>query len=110
MFLFEIVSIYPQDVILSIASVLKPYMKYCIQNPNGECRAFGRKALLVWQQIDPHNSERVYHSIDQAMQRAVLEDEYKYVVNAIKRGSLEQRSHLVHDANTSPAQPRVISS
>jgi len=67
MFLFEIVTICPDDVILSLASVLKPYMKHCLQNPNGDCRALGRKALLVWQQIDPQSSERVFHSIEQAM-------------------------------------------
>lgn len=66
MFILEIVSIYPSEVIRSISSILKPFMKHCITNQNGECRALARKALLIWQQIDPANSERIFHAVDQA--------------------------------------------
>ena len=49
MMLLTIMSNYPRDFILSLSSVLLPYTKHCVSNPNGECRAYGRKALLIWQ-------------------------------------------------------------
>ena len=49
MFLLEIVSIYPRDFVCSMSTVLKAFSKHCVQNPNGDCRAMGRKALLIWQ-------------------------------------------------------------
>ena len=67
MFLLMILSNYPQDVITSFSKILKPFAKHCVSSPNGDCRAYGRKALLIWQQIDPHNSERVFHSVEQAV-------------------------------------------
>ena len=64
MMLFMIMSNYPRDFITSLTQCLLPYAKHCVSNPNGDCRAFGRKALLIWQQIDPHHSERVFHGIE----------------------------------------------
>ena len=66
MFLLEIVSIYPAEVIQSISQILRPLMKHCITNPNGDCRALARKALLIWQQVDAHSSERIFNEVDQA--------------------------------------------
>ena len=107
MFLLEIMTIYPAEFIRSLAGVLRPFVKHCVTNPNGDCRALGRKALLVWQQIDPESSERVFHGIEQAMQRAVLEDESRYLVHAVmsSSGTLEQRNHLAHDS--CPPVPRI---
>ena len=59
--LLEILANYPRDFLLSISNVLKPFVLHCVKNPNGECRAYGRKALMIWQQIDPGSSERVFH-------------------------------------------------
>ena len=63
-FLLEIVSNFPRDFLASISAILKPYVKHCITSANAECRAHGRKALLVWQQIDPQNSERIFHGVE----------------------------------------------
>ena len=100
MFLYEIVSIYPRDFVLSIANILKGFMKHCVQNQNGDCRSLGRKALLIWQQIDPSNSERIFHQIDSAMQRAILEDECNFALHKVCHdGSLQFQNHIQHDAS-----------
>ena len=96
MLLLTIMSNYPRDFILSLSSVLLPYTKHCVSNPNGECRAYGRKALLIWQQIDPNNSERVFHSIEQSMQRAVMEEEAKFAVHAVRGDTIELKQHTAH--------------
>ena len=49
MLLFTIVANYPRDVIISLQAILRPFAKHCVSNPNGECRANGRKALMIWQ-------------------------------------------------------------
>jgi len=96
-FLLEIVSIYPRDFIRSLASTLKPFFKHCLQNQNGECRGMARKALLIWQQLDPASSERIFSGIDEAQRTAVLTDELGFAVHAIRaNGNLEQRSHHAH--------------
>ena len=48
MILFMLMANYPRDFINSMSSVILPFMKHCVSNPNGECRANGRKALLIW--------------------------------------------------------------
>lgn len=48
MFLLDILCTYPRDVIGSLSAILKPFAKHCVSSPNADCRAFGRKALLVW--------------------------------------------------------------
>lgn len=108
MFLLEIVSIFPRDTILSLAALFRGYMKHCVTNQNGDCRAFGRKALLIWQQLDHDNSERVFHGVEQAVQRAILEDEFKYAVHAIRGDNLLALTHTVH-GNAPPPLPRAAS-
>jgi len=76
---------------------------------NGDCRTFGRKALLIWQQIDSQNSERIYHGLDQAIQRAVIEEEYKYAVHAVRGDAFELRPHKVHSGSQPPSVHRVVS-
>ena len=49
MLLLEILQTYPKDFILGNKAVLKPFIKHCVTNPNGDCRTFGRRALLIWQ-------------------------------------------------------------
>ena len=109
MFLLEILSIYPREVIKSLYGVLKPFMKHCLHNSNGDCRNLGRKALLIWQQIDPPNSERIFHGIDQAIQRAILEDELKYQVHAVKGDEIELRQHKNHSGAPQVIVNRVAS-
>lgn len=95
MFLLEIVSIYPRDFIRSMASTLKPYFKHCLKNQNGDCRALARKALLIWQQVDPSNSERIFHAIEEAQRTAVLQDELGFAVHAVRsNGTLLGRPHI----------------
>lgn len=97
MFLLEIVSIYPSEVINGLSGILKPFIKHCMTNQNGDCRTFARKALLIWQQIDPANSERIFHGVDQAGQRAIFEEEMKYSVHAVRGEAIELRPHKTHD-------------
>ena len=59
--------------------------------------------------MDHQNSERVFHLVEQAMQRAILDDEFKYAVHAIKGDNLVPLTHYVH-GNTPPPIPRAASS
>ena len=49
----EIVQNYPVDFVRGLSGILRPFVKHCVSNPNGDCRAMGRKALMIWAQIDP---------------------------------------------------------
>lgn len=61
---------------------------------------------MIWQQIDPKNSERVFHAIDTAVQRAILDDEVKYAVHAIRGDEIELRPHMSHADGPPPAMKK----
>ena len=58
--------------------------------------------------MDHDNSERVFHGVEQAVQRAILEDEFKYAVHAIRGENLLALTHTVH-GNAPPPLPRAAS-
>mmetsp|Transcript_13087 Transcript_13087/g.17720 ORF Transcript_13087/g.17720 Transcript_13087/m.17720 type:complete len:141 (+) Transcript_13087:997-1419(+) len=70
-----------------------------------------RKAIIVWQSIDPASSERVFHAIDSAMQRALLEEEQKFALHLVLAdGSLQFKAHLQHNSADIISPKRIPSS
>ena len=64
-YLYIILTVYPIDVIAKVGpEVVQTYLSQCINNPSAETRTIGRKAFLLWQNIDEGSADQLFNTLD----------------------------------------------
>lgn len=67
--------LYPYEGVLDrYVQVITTYLHQCLANANAEARSIGRKAFLIWQQLNQEQANNLFGTLDYAVQKAICED------------------------------------